>query len=79
MIVRLPGQVASTREDLVELTDVTATLVGLAGCQVPGGWTATLPGWPGTPRDRIIEPLGGGWACDGGRLLSMPPASDALT
>lgn len=82
MIVRLPGQVASTREDLVELTDVTATLVGLAGCQVPE-WMDSNPlpgiGLETTPRDRIIGQLGGGWSLYDGEWRLSKYATGEVT
>lgn len=66
MIVRLPGHAATVRDELVELTDVTATLLALAGCEVPAHMdSAPLPGLGlagATPRERIVGQLAGGWS-----------------
>jgi len=66
LLVRYPGiQEARVSQDLVELTDVTATFLGLAGCEVPGYMDSVpLPGLGlagERPRDRIVGMLRNGW------------------
>jgi len=72
VLARLPGATSGTvRDDLVVLTDVTATLLALAGMDVPAHMDARpLPGLglPGAEqgRDHLIGALGGGWAIQQG-------------
>jgi len=66
MLVHHPGVEAGTVcRDLVCLTDVTATILALAGCAVPGYMDAqVLPdlGLPGeTRRERVVGALRNGW------------------
>lgn len=66
LIVSQPGaQGGTTNDDLVALTDVTATLLRLAGQAVPEYMDARpLPGIGidgATARDHLIGALGGGW------------------
>ncbi|HHX42639.1 MAG TPA: sulfatase-like hydrolase/transferase [Chloroflexi bacterium] len=74
MIVRLPGQAATARNELVELTDVTATLLALAGCEVPAYMDSIpLPGLgvAAPQRECIVGQLAGGWSLyDGAWRLS---------
>ena len=72
MLVRHPDMEGTTvRQDLVCLTDVTATILGLAGCPVPGYMDARpLPGMglPGeAPRERVVGALRNGWMIRDGR------------
>jgi arylsulfatase A-like enzyme len=72
MLVRLPQQQSSAVcDDLVTLTDVTATMLRLAGCAVPEYMDATpLPGLgieDATPRDHVLGALGGAWMYYDGR------------
>ena len=67
LVVRLPGCEAAVREELVTLTDVTATLLGLAGCEVPSYMDSRhLPGLGITalsePRQHLTSVLRSGWA-----------------
>ncbi|MBC7235339.1 MAG: sulfatase-like hydrolase/transferase, partial [Chloroflexi bacterium] len=73
MIVYLPWQTEPRRcDDLVTLTDVTATMLAFAGLDVPDFMDAQpmphlgLPG--GAGRERIIGALGGGWSIYDGRF-----------
>ncbi len=66
LIVASPGLAgATTRDDLVALTDVTATLLRLGGADLPPHMDARpLPGLglaEATGRERLIGALGGGW------------------
>ena len=66
LIVTLPGAANTTvSDDLVTLTDVTATLLRLGGSDVPAYMDSRpLPGLGiagATGRDHIIGALGGGW------------------
>lgn len=71
MLVRFPGaEGGEVVDDLVELRDVTATMLRFAGVEVPGYMDSRpLPGLGLTdqpPRDRIFGMLTGGWmAYDG--------------
>jgi arylsulfatase A-like enzyme len=71
MIVRVPGCERRTREDLVTLQDVTATMLALAGCEVPGYMdSAPLPGLDlldPAEREVVIGATSGGWWIDDGR------------
>ena len=73
LIVRLPGakRAGSVRDDLVSLTDVTATILAGAGCDVPEYMDARpLPGL-GLPGERgheiLIGALQNGWMAFDGR------------
>ena len=82
MIVRLPGQAATVQDDLVELTDVTATLLGLAGSEVPAHMDSTpLPGLglATTPRERIVGQLAGGWSLYDGEWRLSKYATGEVT
>jgi arylsulfatase A-like enzyme len=66
LLVRLPGQAAPrTCDHLVTLTDITPTLLALAGCQTPAYFDAIplpdlgLDGPP--PRDVVVGTMQGGW------------------
>ena len=65
-----PGQV---KDDLVGLTDVTATLLSFAGCELPGctsGDSIPLPGTPaeaGNGREIICGALDSAWMAFDGR------------
>ncbi|MBN1402760.1 MAG: sulfatase-like hydrolase/transferase [Anaerolineae bacterium] len=66
MLVRHPAiQESLACQDLVTLTDVTATILALAGCQVPSYTDAQpLPALGLTlapPRDRVVGALRNGW------------------
>lgn len=72
MIVAGPGIAPGVSDDLVALTDVTATVLTLAGVPVPAyadstplpGVTTGAPGAGGESarkRERLIGALGGGW------------------
>lgn len=69
MIVRVPGLESATSHELVELRDVTATLLAFAGIDRPSNMDAkTLPGLPVStdePRDRIFGLLADGWYMTG--------------
>ncbi len=72
LIVRLPQSAqVEVRDDLVTLTDVTATLLGCAGLDAPAYMDSRpLPGLglPGaTSRDYIVGATQGGWWIDDGR------------
>lgn len=70
MIVRRPGQSASVYDGLVELTDVTATLLALAGVEAPQPLDARpLPqiGLETEPRPITFGVLAGGWMAYDGR------------
>jgi arylsulfatase len=66
LIVRQPGHAEEAREDLVALTDITSTLLSMAGLEVPAYMDSIpLPGLGlegAQPRDRIVGQLGGGWS-----------------
>ncbi len=71
LIVTLPGATGpAVRDDLVTLTDVTATMLCLGGSDVPAYMDSRpLPGIgiPGaTGRDHLIGALGGGWMIQDG-------------
>jgi arylsulfatase len=65
LIVRVPGAKASASDALVELRDVTATMLAFAGVARPANMDSrTLPGLPISadgPRDRIFGLLTDGW------------------
>jgi arylsulfatase A-like enzyme len=69
MIVRMPNGPQAVQDNLVELTDVTATLLALSGAEVPQPLDARpLPGLdlPTTPREILFGFVSGGWmAYDG--------------
>lgn len=72
LLVRPPGgSQASVSDDLVELRDVTATMLGLAGCDLPSYMDSQpLPGLglsPPPPRTRIFGALTKGWMAFDGR------------
>ncbi len=70
MIVRLPNNAAAVHDGLVELTDVTATLLALSGASVPQPLDARpLPGLnlPTDARTIIFGFVGGGWMAYDGR------------
>lgn len=69
MIVSVPwADGAKSRSDLVTLTDVTATILRLAGCDVPAHFDSVpLPNLglaEETPHDHIICMTNGGWMID---------------
>jgi arylsulfatase len=70
MIVRVPGLEPATSHELVELRDVTATLLAFAGIERPSNMDAqTLPGLSVStdePRDRIFGLLADGWMVNDG-------------
>ena len=71
LIVSAPGgEICTVRDDLVALTDVTATLLRLAGQPVPAAMDSRpLPGVgipDATGRDHLICALSGGWAIQEG-------------
>jgi arylsulfatase len=84
MLAYLPwAQSGSTCNDLVTLTDVTATMLHFAGLDVPAHMDSRpLPalGIPGaTGRDHVLGALGGGWAIyDGVWRLSKYATGEAL-
>ena len=84
LLVRLPGESpGSVNSDLVELRDVTATMLGLAGCDLPDYMDARpLPGLGLTdlpPRSRIFGMLTKGWmAFDGRWKLCKYSTGEAL-
>ena len=72
LLVRVPGiGEGSTRSDLVELRDVTATILAVAGCEVPAYMDAQpLPGLGlggPPPRSHIFGMLTAGWMAFDGR------------
>ena len=72
MIVRIPGAVGGgIRDEVVTLSDVTATMLALAGVEVPHYMgSRPLPGLGlanDTPRDAIVGATQGGWWIDDGR------------
>jgi arylsulfatase len=71
LIVRMPGETPATRDELVTLTDVTATLLATAGIAVPEYMDSRpLPGLElcdDTARDHIVGATKGGWWIDDGR------------
>ena len=66
MLVRLPGgPTGQSSDDLVELRDVTGTMLAAAGVTIPSHMdSTTLPGLglsDAPPRDRIVGMLSNGW------------------
>lgn len=81
MIVRRPGgRGRETRNELVELTDVTGTMLAAAGVERPASMNHTrcLPGLnlQEEPRDLIFGCLGNGWMAFDGRWKWMRPEGD---
>ena len=71
LVVSLPDETAGrTHEGLVELGDVTATLLSLAGCPVPG-YADSIPlpdlGLDTPGRSTIVGTTSGGWMIHDGR------------
>ena len=66
LVVRHPGIPSGTRHDLVTLTDITASMLAIAGCDRPD-YSDSLP-LPGlgladeSQRDSIVSVLNSGWA-----------------
>ena len=84
MLVRVPGMPpGSTRSELVELHDLTATMLTLAGCDIPGHMSARpLPG-PGldapSSRSHIFGMLSSAWmAFDGRYKLSKYSSGETM-
>ena len=71
LIVQQPGKAAAVVDAPVMLTDVTATMLALAGCERPTYLDSRpLPGLgidDATPREQIIGMTSGGWMIDDGR------------
>ncbi len=72
MMIRMPGMKGgSVNHDLVELRDITASMLQLAGCELPAYTDAQpVPGIEladAPPRDSIIGMLTGGWMVFDGR------------
>jgi len=62
LIVALPGATARRSDELVSLSDVTATLLELAGVERPGNMDAQpLPLEAGAGRDHLIGALADSW------------------
>ena len=84
LLVRAPGkEEGSTCSDLVELRDVTATMLALAGCDLPGYMDSRpLPGLGlngPPPRSHIFGMLSGAWmAFDGRYKLSKYSSGEAM-
>ena len=72
LLVRRPGvDGPAVCDDLVELTDVTSTLLHFGGCKIPGHMDSIpLPGLGierERPRDRVVGATSGGWMLHDGR------------
>jgi arylsulfatase A-like enzyme len=84
LLVRAPGgEEASTRSDLVELRDVTSTMLALAGCDLPAYMDSQpLPGLGldgPPPRSHVFGTLVGAWmAFDGRYKLSKYSSGEAM-
>ena len=84
MLVRVPGrEEGSTCSELVELRDVTATMLALAGCDIPGYMDSRpLPGLgldAPSPRRHIFGMLSSAWmAFDGRYKLSKYSSGEAM-
>ena len=76
LMARAPGATAGqVRDDLVTLTDVTATLLSLGGCDVPAYMEEDSRPLPGVcqesgsgPREILFGALDGGWMAFDGRM-----------
>ena len=70
LLVRVPGMEPTVSDELVELRDVTATMLAFAGVDRPENMDSrTLPGLPistDEPRDRIYGLLTDGWMINDG-------------
>lgn len=83
LLVRLPqGPAGQETDHLVELTDVTATLMALAGVPIPDFFDSRpLPelGLDTNPRQRLFGMVSGGWmACDGRYRLAKYSTGEHL-
>ena len=84
MLVRVPGQEkGTTRSELVELRDITSTMLVLAGCDIPGFMNALpLPGLgleAPDQRGHIFGMLSSAWmAFDGRHKLSKYSSGEAM-
>jgi len=76
MLVRYPGKEGGVRDELVTLSDVTATILSLSGASVPFYMDSQpLPGVSGeNARDMVFGVLSGGWMAFDGRwkLVKYP-------